>query len=50
MERHPLYAMQFVPPPDAIHLFRALLGLLHGLRLLAVEVDLSPVVAELVDA
>ncbi len=47
-QRHPLDAMQMVPSPPMIHVFRALLGLLHGLRMLGVRTDLSSTVAELV--
>ncbi len=46
-QRHPLNAMTMVPSPPLIHLFRALLGLLHGLRMLGGTVDLRPTVASL---
>jgi len=41
-QAHPLDAMHFVPPPDLMHLMRALMGLLHGLRTLAVTTNLAP--------
>jgi predicted unusual protein kinase regulating ubiquinone biosynthesis (AarF/ABC1/UbiB family) len=43
-QRHPLHAMTMVPSAPMIHVFRALLGLLHGLRALGVTVDLRPTV------
>ncbi len=49
-QRHPLDSLHFVPPPALIHLMRALLGLMHGLHLLQVEVDLSPTFTDMVTA
>jgi predicted unusual protein kinase regulating ubiquinone biosynthesis (AarF/ABC1/UbiB family) len=47
-QRHPVSTLRMgAPAPDMIHVFRALLGLLHGLRLLGATVDLSPTIREI---